>query len=60
MSPDYATIGPIIAVFFAFLTFKKSISPYVKNIPIKTAKNLCIFMMLFNIFLIFFIARTNL
>ena len=50
----YATIGPVIAIFFAFLVFKKSIDPYVKNIPTKTARNLCVFTMLFNISLMFF------
>lgn len=54
ISSDYAIIGPAIAIFFTFITFKKSINPYVKNIPTKTARNLCIFMMLFNISLTFF------
>lgn len=49
-----ALLGPVIAMFFTFLIFKNSIALYVKNISIKTARNLCIFMMLFNIFLIFF------
>ncbi len=51
---SYALLGPVVATFFTFLFFKKNIIPYTKNISIKAVKNLCIFMMLFNIFLIFF------
>ena len=48
------TVGLILVlIFIIFHALKKSISPYVKNISFKAARNLCIFIMLFNIILVF-------
>ncbi|MCK5475137.1 MAG: hypothetical protein KAI71_00960 [Candidatus Pacebacteria bacterium] len=48
----YLILSLIVASLFTFITFLKSIYPFVKNISIKAIRNLCIFMMLFNALLI--------